>query len=98
MTLPARRFVQDPRALEDLLRTGQVRRAPALAPARQRPLSTGRSAVRRGAGGGLARGQLHEIVAPPGSGGTALLRAALGAATAGGELCALIDPADAFDP
>jgi hypothetical protein len=41
---------------------------------------------------------LHEIVAPPGAGGTALLRTALGAATAAGELCALIDPADSFDP
>ena len=98
MTLPARRLVQDPRALEDLLRTGQVRRAPALTPARQRPLSTGLSAVDAALGGGLARGQLHEIVAPPGSGGTALLRAALGAVTSIGELCALIDPADAFDP
>lgn len=41
---------------------------------------------------------MHEIVAPPGAGGTALLRAALGAATRAGELCALVDPADAFDP
>ena len=44
------------------------------------------------------RGQVHEIVAPPGAGGTALLRAALGAVTRAGELCALIDPSDAFDP
>src|SRR5204862_322315 len=40
----------------------------------------------------------HEIVAPPSAGGTALLRAALGAATRAGELCALVDPGDAFDP
>lgn len=98
MTLPARRLAPDPRALEDLLRTGQVRRAPALLPAPPRPLSTGLSALDAALGGGLLRGHLHEIVAPPGAGGTALLRAALGAATAAGELCALIDPADAFDP
>ena len=49
-------------------------------------------------GGGLARGQLHEIVAPAGAGGTALLRACLAAATQAGELCALVDPADSFDP
>ncbi|HWE24444.1 MAG TPA: hypothetical protein VG496_10970, partial [Myxococcales bacterium] len=64
MTLSARRLVQDPRALEDLLRTGQVRRAPALAPAQIRPLSTGIPALDAALGGGLARGQLHEIVAP----------------------------------
>jgi len=98
VTLPARRLVHDPHVLEDLLRTGQVRRAPALTPAQPRPLSTGLPALDAALGGGLARGQLHEIVAPPGAGGTALLRAALGAATAAGELCALIDPADAFDP
>lgn len=98
MTLPARRLAPDPRALEDLLRTGQVRRAPALAPAQPRPLSTGLKSLDAALGGGLARGQLHELVAPPSAGGTALLRATLGAATAAGELCALIDPADAFDP
>ena len=98
MTLPARRLAKDPRALEDLLRTGQVRRAPALSPRAPRPLSTGIEKLDAALGGGLARGQLHEIVAPPGAGGTALLHAALGAATRAGELCALIDPADAFDP
>ncbi|MGZ6142369.1 MAG: hypothetical protein ACXWLM_03470, partial [Myxococcales bacterium] len=35
---------------------------------------------------------------PPGAGGTALLRAALAAATSAGELCALIDPGGSFDP
>jgi len=98
VTLPARRLAKDPRALEDLLRTGQVRRAPALSPGAPRPLSTGVPRLDAALGGGLLRGQLHEIVAPPGAGGTALLRAALGAATGAGELCALIDPADAFDP
>ncbi|HEX9603218.1 MAG TPA: hypothetical protein VF973_05645 [Myxococcales bacterium] len=98
MTFLARRLPKDPRALEDLLRTGQVRRAPAVSPGASRPLSTGIPSLDAALGGGLMRGQLHEIVAPPGAGGTALLRAALGAATRAGELCALIDPADAFDP
>ena len=95
MALP---LLRDPKALELLLRDGQVRRAPALSPRTARPLSTGMAALDAALGGGLARGQLHEIVGPPGAGGTALLRAALAAATRGGELCALIDPANCFDP
>lgn len=93
MAFPARREL-----LDQLLRDGQIRRAPALAPPALRPLSTGVQPLDAALGGGLGRGQLHEIVGPPGAGGTALLRAALASATAAGELCALIDPADAFDP
>jgi hypothetical protein len=98
VTLPARRLPRDPRALEELLRDGQVRRAPALSPRAPRPLPTGIAPLDAGLGGGLMRGQLHEIVGPPGAGGTALLRAALASATRAGENCALIDPGDAFDP
>jgi len=98
VTLAARRLQRDPKALEELIRTGQVRRAPALSPREPRPLSTGLAALDSALGGGLSRGQLHEIVAPAGAGGTALLRACLAAATQAGELCALIDPADSFDP
>lgn len=98
MTLPARRLPRDLRALEDLLRDGQVRRAPALSPRAPRPLPIGFPALDAALGGGLARGQLHEIVGPPGSGGTALVRMALASATQAGENCALIDPGDAFDP
>jgi hypothetical protein len=95
MAIPLRR---DPGALEQLLRDGQVRRAPALDP-RQRPLlPTGVAELDAALGGGLLRGQLHEIVGPPGAGATALLRAALASATRRCELCALIDPGDAFDP
>lgn len=96
MSLPVRRFEKDPQALEELLRTGQIHRA--LLPAPGRALPTGVAALDAALGGGLVRGYLHEIVAPPGAGGTALLRATLGSATRSGELCALIDPADAFDP
>jgi hypothetical protein len=98
VTLPARRLPKDLRPIEELLRTGQVQRAPALSPREPRPISTGIPRLDAALGGGLARGQLHEIVAPAGAGGTALLFTALGAATSAGELCALIDPADAFDP
>src|SRR3954465_3207077 len=98
VTLPARRLPKDPQALEELLRDGQVRRAPALSPKAPRPLSTGSPALDAALGGGLARGQLHEIVGPPGAGGTALIRASLAAATQAGENCALIDPGGAFDP
>ena len=94
--MPVRRFEKDPQALAELLRSGQVHKA--LLPAAQRLLPTGVPGLDAALGGGLVRGQLHEIVAPAGAGGTALVRAALGSATQSGELCALIDPADAFDP
>jgi hypothetical protein len=98
VTLSARRLPRDPKALEELLRDGQVRRAPALSPREPRPLRTGVAALDAALGGGLSRGQLHELVGPPGAGGTALLWAALGTATGAGENCALIDPGDSFDP
>ena len=96
------RLQPDPDALARLLRSGQIRRAP-LAPEapqapHQRPLSTGVAALDALLGGGLHRGELCELVAPPSAGGTALLRAALGSAARAGELCALVDPADALDP
>jgi hypothetical protein len=93
MAFPARREL-----IEQLLRDGQLRRAPALAPGTPRPLPTGVAALDEALGGGLLRGQLHELIGPPGAGGTALLRAALAAATSAGENCALVDPGDAFDP
>ena len=83
--------------LDQLLRDGQLRRAPAISPRAPRPLSTGVAALDAALGGGLVRGQLHEVIGPPGAGGTALLRAALAAATSSGENCALIDPGSAFD-
>ncbi|MCA1828564.1 MAG: hypothetical protein ABR567_08040 [Myxococcales bacterium] len=84
--------------LDQLLRDGQLRRAPAISLRAPRPLSTGIAALDAALGGGLARGQIHEVIGPPGAGGTALLRAALAAATSAGELCALIDPGSSFDP
>jgi hypothetical protein len=48
--------------------------------------------------GGFARGHLSEIVGPRSSGRTSLLASVLSAATARGEVVALIDPCDRFDP
>jgi recombination protein RecA len=48
--------------------------------------------------GGLPRGALTEICGAPGSGKTTLLTAALAGRTAAGEVCALVDARDSFDP
>jgi hypothetical protein len=44
------------------------------------------------------RGQLSEIVGPRSAGGSSLVTSLLAHATAGGELVALVDGSDAFDP
>jgi recombination protein RecA len=46
----------------------------------------------------LPRGCLTEIVGPSSSGRTTILHAALAAATSRGEICAIVDADDAFDP
>jgi len=46
----------------------------------------------------LPRGCLTEIVGPASSGRTTILHAVLAAATARGEICAIADSEDAFDP
>ena len=48
--------------------------------------------------GGFPRGQLSELVGPQSSGRTSLLLRLLAAATARGELVALVDALDHFDP
>jgi hypothetical protein len=48
--------------------------------------------------GGLPRGSLTEIAGPASSGRTSLLLSLLAETTARGEVCALIDTADAFEP
>ena len=48
--------------------------------------------------GGLPRGCLTEVFGPACSGRTSLLLAALAARTREGEVCALVDGRDAFDP
>jgi recombination protein RecA len=49
-------------------------------------------------GGGLRRGHLSEIVGPRSSGRTTVICAALAAATGRGEVAAVIDTCDRFDP
>jgi recombination protein RecA len=48
--------------------------------------------------GGLPRGAMTEICGPPCSGRTSVLLSSLAARTAEGEMCALIDARDSFDP
>jgi recombination protein RecA len=48
--------------------------------------------------GGLPRGALTEICGPSCSGRTSLLLSALASRTAEGEVCALVDARDSFDP
>ncbi|HXE89835.1 MAG TPA: hypothetical protein VNK82_02625 [Terriglobales bacterium] len=48
--------------------------------------------------GGLPRGSLTEICGPASSGRTSLLLSVMAVAAARGEVCALVDTCDAFDP
>jgi hypothetical protein len=48
--------------------------------------------------GGLPRGALSEVIGPASSGRTSIMLAALAAASAREEACALVDASDAFDP
>lgn len=60
--------------------------------------ATGVAALDSRLEGGLPRGQLSELVGPRSSGRTSLLLQALAAATARGELVAVVDALDMFDP
>jgi hypothetical protein len=60
--------------------------------------ATGLSALDAPLAGGLPRGQISEIVGPRSSGRQTMLVSWLAAATARGELSALVDPLDMFDP
>ena len=63
-----------------------------------RVVASGISDLDEALGGGLPRGQISEIVGAASSGRTSLLMACLADATARGELVALIDALDRFDP
>lgn len=63
-----------------------------------RVASTGVPAIDEPLGGGLRRGHLSEIVGPRSSGRTTVLCRALAAATSRGEVVAVVDPCDRFDP
>jgi len=59
---------------------------------------TGQTSLDELLAGGFARGHLSEIAGPRSSGRTSLLASVLAAATARGEVVALIDTCDRFDP
>ena len=80
--------------LADRLHTGA---APVETPEIAR-VATGIAAVDALLGGGFPRGRLAEITGAPSSGRTALSHALLRAATRAGEITAVVDAADAFDP
>jgi recombination protein RecA len=91
-------------ALESLLRARQLDRTLTTAipqgdPRDEQALApSGVSALDARLGGGFPRGQLSEVVGPRSSGRTSLLLQTMAAATARGELVALVDTLDMFDP
>jgi hypothetical protein len=60
--------------------------------------STGLVSLDNALGGGLRRGHLSEIVGAPATGRTTLLCGLLAAATSRGEIVAVVDTHDRFDP
>jgi len=89
--------------LESLLRARQLDRTlttaiPQADPRDEHALApSGITALDARLGGGFPRGQLSELVGPRSSGRTSLLLQMLAAATARGELVALVDALDMFD-
>lgn len=61
-------------------------------------VATGHACADQALDGGWPRGHLSALSGPPSAGRTTLLVGALAAATGGGELAALIDATDRFDP
>ena len=61
-------------------------------------VGTGVAALDRRLGGGVPRGELSSLSGPPSSGRTSLVCGWLAAVTRRGELAALIDARDTFDP
>ena len=74
--------------LDEQLAGGLALRTPGVIP----------NAAAAGAPGGLPRGQISEIVGPRSSGRQSMLVSWFAAATSRGELTALVDPLDMFDP
>jgi recombination protein RecA len=90
-------------ALETLLRDRKLDLTltsvrPWVAVPEDRLAPTGIPAIDRPLGGGLRRGHLSEIVGARSSGRASVLNGIFAAATARGEVVALIDTADRFDP
>ena len=86
--------------LESLLRARQLGRT-TFSSFDRKPddlVETGQASLDELLAGGFARGHLSEIVGSRSSGRTSLLASVLAAATARGEVVALIDTDDRFDP
>lgn len=90
-------------ALESLLRDRKLdvtltTARPWMAEPEDRIAPTGMPGIDMPLGGGLRRGQVSEIVGPRSSGRTSVFCRMCAAATARGEVVALIDTCDRFDP
>jgi hypothetical protein len=90
-------------ALESLLRARKLdvtltSAAPWREAAPERLAPTGCVELDATLGGGLQRGQLSEIIGPASSGRSTIVAHMLAAATARGEVAALVDASDTFDP
>ena len=83
-----------PAELAERLRTGAAPNETSALPR----LATGIAALDALLGGGFPRGRVTEITGPLSSGRTSLALALLAAATRAGEIAAVVDAADAFDP
>src|SRR5437588_12406696 len=85
--------------LESLLRARQLDRTltTTLPPVEYDAAACGITALDVHLGGGFPRGQVSELVGPRSSGRTSLLHRMLAAATAHGELVALVHGLDMFD-
>ncbi len=90
--------------LESLLRARKLDRTftvthplPMAQPA-ERLVTTGLASLDTALGGGVPRGQISELVGAVSSGRTAVLHRLLAQATRQGELAAVVDVNDAFDP
>jgi RecA/RadA recombinase len=86
--------------LETLLRAKKLDRTliPAMTAEGEGPVPTGLEALDAELGGGLPRGELSEIVGPRSSGRTTLTCRILASGVAAGEIAALVDAFDRFDP
>lgn len=81
------------RKLDVTLTTSAARAIP-----EERVAATGAAALDDALGGGLRRGHVSEVVGPPSSGRTTLVCQICRAATARGEITAMVDTHDRFDP
>ena len=86
------------RKLDRTIQSPDVGQPRAVPEAPETRLATGLPLLDERLGGGLPRGQVSEITGPRSSGRTTLMVAAVAAATRRGELTALVDPLDTFDP